>query len=276
MYLYIIYVVIAIIIEISIFSKLKVRNYEIFTSKINDDIKIVQISDLHSCYYGIKQSYLIDKIKKEKPDIIVYTGDIIDDRWNYEAAINLFKETQFIAPCFYVIGNHEYRHTDVEELIKIINENNITILSQTKKEVNIKNSKINIYGLDDPLKNKDEKYPTKILKEHPYLNELERVNKELFNILLTHRPEMFEHYASKNFDLIIAGHAHGGQVRIPLILKNGLFAPNQGLFPKYTGGIYKYDKSTMVVSTGLAIYENVPRIFNRPELVVIKLKKANK
>jgi uncharacterized protein len=273
MYLYVCYIIIAIIIEIAIFSKLKVRKYIIKTNKVNDDIKIIQISDLHGCYYGIKQKYLIDKIKNEKPDLIVYTGDIFDDRWDNEATINLLKETHYIAPCYFVIGNHEYHSNDTDEIIDIIKKCNIKILSQSNEIIKIKNSKINLYGLDDPLKNKNEKHPMKISKEHPYLDSIKPLNLHMFNVLLTHRPEMFKHYASKGFDTIIAGHAHGGQVRIPFILKNGLFAPNQGIFPKYTGGMYKYNNSIMIVSTGLSNYESVPRIFNRPELVVINIKK---
>ena len=273
MYIYLLYVLFAIIIEFAIFSKLKIKRYSISSNKVNDNIKIVHISDLHGCYYGIKQNYLLDIIRKEQPDIIVYTGDIFDDRWYNDATINLLKETQFIAPCFYVIGNHEFRNNDISNIKKAIKECNITILSQENETIKIKNSIIDFYGIDDPLKNKKDKKPMKIIKEHPYLNYLPNINNNLFTILLTHRPEMFKHYTTKNFDLILAGHAHGGQVRIPYLLKNGLFAPNQGIFPKYTGGIYRYKNSTMIVSSGLSIYESVPRIFNRPELVVINIKK---
>ena len=94
---------------------------------------------------------------------------------------------------------------------------------------------------------------------------------ESFNILLIHRPENFEHYADLGFDLVLAGHAHGGQWRIPGLL-NGLYCPGEGLFPKYAGGLYQIDGTTMIVSRGLAKESNfVPRIFNRPELVIIDI-----
>ena len=93
-----------------------------------------------------------------------------------------------------------------------------------------------------------------------------------YTILLSHRPELFEHYVSRGFDLVLCGHAHGGQWRIPRIL-NGLYAPNQGLFPQYAGGQYDSDATTMIVSRGLARESTrLPRIFNRPELVLVEIR----
>jgi len=95
--------------------------------------------------------------------------------------------------------------------------------------------------------------------------------KEQFTLLLSHRPERIEDYLGYPFDLILSGHAHGGQWRLPGIV-NGLYAPNQGLFPKYAGGRYDFEDTAFLVSRGLARESTkIPRVFNRPELVVVDL-----
>ncbi|MPN11952.1 hypothetical protein SDC9_159261 [bioreactor metagenome] len=95
-------------------------------------------------------------------------------------------------------------------------------------------------------------------------------NPSIYSILLSHRPELIEEYTNSGFDLVLAGHAHGGQIRIPGVL-NGLYAPDQGFFPKYAGGQYQLGETTMIVSCGLSLKKGIPRIFNPPELVVIDL-----
>ena len=92
----------------------------------------------------------------------------------------------------------------------------------------------------------------------------------LYKILIAHRPERIEDYKQYSFDLVLSGHAHGGQVRIPGIM-NGLYAPHQGLFPKYAGGMYTHDNLTHIVSRGLSVNSRLPRIFNPPELVIISI-----
>ena len=92
-----------------------------------------------------------------------------------------------------------------------------------------------------------------------------------FSLLLAHRPARIQQYLSGGYDLVLCGHAHGGQWRIPGIL-NGLLAPDEGFFPKYAGGTYRFDETTMIVSRGLARESTrVPRLYNPPELVLVEL-----
>lgn len=95
-------------------------------------------------------------------------------------------------------------------------------------------------------------------------------DKTTYSILLSHRPELFEVYAKNNIDLILSGHAHGGQFCLPLI--GGLLAPNQGLFPKYDSGIYTQENTNMVVSRGIGNRLFPFRFNNCPEVILIELK----
>ena len=98
-----------------------------------------------------------------------------------------------------------------------------------------------------------------------------KYDKNQFSILLSHRPEVFNVYVDNKIDLVLTGHAHGGQIRIPFI--GGLIAPNQGIFPKYTSGVFEEDATTMIVSRGIGNSILPYRINNRPELVIVTLKK---
>lgn len=135
--------------------------------------------------------------------------------------------------------------------------------------VDVRGQKLNICGISDPdcLRYTELNYsiPNQ-LKDAAVASENGN-----YSILLAHRPELINTYLHYDFDLILSGHAHGGQWRLPGII-NGLFAPNQGFFPRYAGGQYKFDNSSMIVSRGLARESTrIPRIFNRPELVMIEI-----
>jgi predicted MPP superfamily phosphohydrolase len=230
----------------------------------------VLISDLHSTIFGKDQSKLIDKIKNQNPDLIVLTGDIFDDVSPMLGTQLLLAGIRGIAPVYYVTGNHEYWSHRVGELRDELESYGVVILSDEYKLIEINNVEIIIAGIEDPDKKLFETPDydqNKIMEER--FRELDEVSK--YKILLAHRPERIKYYLTFSFDLILSGHTHGGQVRIPGIL-NGLYAPNQGLFPKYAGGIYRHNHSVHIISRGLSINPLVPRIFNSPELVLIILK----
>lgn len=228
--------------------------------------KIVHISDLHSKYFGKNQKRLIDKVKKQNPDIIVLTGDMVDRRdYDENSVLDLCIELVKIAPTYYVTGNHEIMSGKFNSLEKKIKSMGVIVLKNEAKELNVGTSKISIIGLDYPHSNKgDNKEVTDNLMR---LNNL--TARKNFKILLSHRPDLIGLYSAFHMDLVFSGHAHGGQIRIPFI--GGLIAPHQGFFPKYTSGLYKSKDTNMVVSRGLGNSLFPFRLFNFPEIITVTL-----
>lgn len=231
--------------------------------------RIVHISDLHNKQFGQNQERLLRKIRAMSPDIIVVTGDLIDRRkYDLETALVFIKGAMAIAPVYYVSGNHEAWSGDYKNISEKLRSCGVQILDDTKQTLFKGKGKMEIMGLSDPdflTSNYIEGTNTSKLQEH-----LERLsNDSVFQILLCHRPELFDIYVRKNVDLIFSGHAHGGQFRIPFV--GALVAPDQGIFPKYTSGAYTKNQSTMIVSRGLGNSIIPIRIFNRPEIVVVTL-----
>ena len=170
-------------------------------------------------------------------------------------------------PTYYVTGNHEFWSGQVEEIKENMTACGAAVLAGAWEDVTINGQNLRICGVDDPAAG-----------EAVWRAQLARAaaqaDPDLFTILLTHRPERVEAYRGRGFDLILAGHAHGGQWRLPGVV-NGLLAPDQGLFPPYAGGRYELEGGTLIVSRGLARESTrVPRVFNRPELVIIDVTPA--
>ena len=250
-------------------TKLKIQHYSLESEKLTAPVRIVLITDLHSCSYGKGQRELIDAIHAQKPDIILLGGDICDDKLPHRNTELVLRAIADKYPCYYVTGNHEYWSREIEKILKIFQSYNVPVLEGSFDTIDVRGQKLNICGISDPdiLKYTDKNYSiTEQLKDAAVASENGN-----YTILLAHRPELIDSYLNYDFDLILAGHAHGGQWRLPGII-NGLFAPNQGFFPRYAGGKYRFEDSYMIVSRGLARESTrIPRIFNRPELVVIDL-----
>ncbi|MHC1723829.1 MAG: metallophosphoesterase [Aminipila sp.] len=243
---------------------LTVRYYEIESNKIDDKIRIAFVADLHSCYYGKNQTQLLGCIDEQQPDVILYGGDIVDDQLPYRNAGIVLKTLAKKYSCYYVSGNHEYRSGEIDIIKQMIEAYDIIILEGQSKQVNINGQLVNICGVDDAD-----------IGEGNFMHQIENTEKQiepkLFTIFMAHRPEYIDTYLHYDFDLILVGHAHGGQWRIPGII-NGLLAPNQGFFPKYAGGKYEFKNKTFIVSRGLAKESTcIPRIFNPPELVIVDI-----
>lgn len=237
-----------------------------------DGYRILQISDLHNKEFGSKQSTLLSKIQEINPDIIIITGDLIDsNNTDIDIAMDLIRESIKIAPIFYVSGNHESWSGSYEKLKSQLEENGVTVLDNQKVQLSRGNASIDIVGLSDPsfIQSDFLEYDSNTYIEDE-LSSLTSEN-ENFKILLSHRPELFDIYANSDVDLVFSGHAHGGQFRIPFI--GGLIAPDQGLFPKLTEGIHIKNNTSMIVSRGLGNSIIPIRIFNRPELILVKLSK---
>ena len=250
---------------------LEVSTYQIASNKIPNEFnnyKIIQISDFHNNTSSKLTKKLIEKIKNQKPNIIVITGDLIDStKTNVDIAIDMIKEIIEIAPVYYVTGNHEARTNEYDNLKSQMIELGVKILENEAQEIQLNNSTINILGINDPSFNKERD----ILDSEIVKSNMEniRYNEDDFTILLSHRPEVFKIYVEKNIDLVFTGHAHGGQIRLPFI--GGIIAPNQGIFPEYTEGIYREKDTTMVVSRGIGNSIIPFRVNNRPELMIVEL-----
>ncbi|WP_461256029.1 metallophosphoesterase [Treponema sp. R80B11-R83G3] len=245
------------------------KTYQVETPLLEEQksLKIVLISDLHSTIHGKDQSILINKVKEINPDLIVLSGDIFDDVAPMAGTKLLLAGISGIAPIFYVTGNHEYMSRNIRKIREVLASYGVIILSDNYTIIEINNTEIVIAGIDDPYKKKYEtpNYNQKESMESAF-RELDKI--QLYKILIAHRPELIEDYKKYSFDLILSGHTHGGQVIIPNMI-NGLYAPNQGFFPKYGGGIYIHGNTTHIISRGLSISPLLPRIFNPPELVII-------
>lgn len=234
---------------------------EIESSKIPEAFngyRIVQLSDLHGKSFGSNQDRLIQRVKESKPDLIVFTGDLVDaKRYDPGPGLTLLKELSTLAPVYIISGNHEWWSGWWEELREEVGETGAVLLEDDAVTIKESGEEIGLLGVDDPAGG-----------DVPAA--LQSVGKEKgFNILLSHRPELFSDYAASGMDLVLSGHAHGGQVRLPFI--GGLVAPDQGMFPEYTEGLYKDGDTNMVVNRGLGNSIIPLRIFNRPEVVEITL-----
>lgn len=246
--------------------------YDVRTDKLDTEIRVVFISDLHNCYYeDKKQSKLIEAVNKNEPDIVIIGGDVVDAWGGDQHAVKLVTELSKSYPCFYTPGNHEEMRKDKKEFYKKISSI-CPMLTGNYEQLTVKGQDIRIYGVID-------NYTAG--KHGTQLNEcFASLDENYYNILIAHQPEQINSYLAsdrsegKYFDLVLSGHAHGGQWRLPYILDQGLYAPDQGILPDYTSGMYEYDETVHIISRGLARPARmifIPRIFNRPELSVINI-----
>lgn len=229
-------------------------------------VRIVLITDLHSCYYGKYQNWLINRIDKEKPDLILLAGDIFDDKLDDKNTKILMEYLVEKYPCYYVTGNHEYWSRRVDEMKEYMSSIGVHVLAGDCETVNVNGSTLDICGVDDPYDLTEAEWTQQIDTAYA------KTDESHVRILVSHRPEKVDVYEKYNFDLIVAGHAHAGQIRIPF-LNRGVYAPDQGFMAEYVNGTYTLSNgSIMEVSRGLGRECTLaPRYFNHPEIVVIDL-----
>lgn len=258
-------------------NKISITNLKV-KSNVNKSIRIVQISDLHSKEFGKDNNILYKAIMNQKPDIIVATGDLIDSNMKrINEIIEFCSRLNKKVPIYYILGNNEMRCSRVNEIVEKLKQKNINVLENEISKIKIKGNIINILGLAEKRVDKGEMFYSKINSRYEIEN-VENLFRKLENlkgikIVLSHYPENFEYvgnysYNKYNFDIMFSGHAHGGQFILPGL--GGVFAPGQGLFPKYYKGIYG-NKNKLVVSRGLGNSGFPLRLFNRPNLVIVDL-----
>ena len=265
--------------------------YDIEEARISSEIRIVQISDFHSNDFGKNESKIIEKIKKARPDIIAITGDLFDEKMkgdkpfkNVEALLSGIRD---LCPGFFVTGNHDFSDLHIEKKYAMVERYGFKVLHDEAVALDFPQGTVVIAGVEDPyfglgdraaLRVGDDRasYRRRLAAVAQKTDELVRSvsgeRRVLFTLLLAHRPEYVKDYVQYDFDVILAGHAHGGQWRFPPFI-NGLYAPGQGMFPKYAGGKYTLKNGTvMVVSRGLSYQQpKVVRIFNNPELTLVRV-----
>lgn len=247
-------------------SGLTVRKYAVESEKIGGTVRLALLTDLHCCDYGEDQRELVDMVEAQNPDLVLLSGDMVDDdpRLPEEKALTAVEALAKRWPVYYVTGNHEFWSGRTEEIKEELRLRGAVVLEGETALVTAAGQTLQICGVDDPN-----------VGERAWQSQMETVTaalkQDVFSVLLTHRPERVEDYTGRGFDLVLAGHAHGGQWRLPGLI-NGLIAPNQGIFPRYAGGTYDLEGTTLIVSRGLARESTrVPRFFNPPELVIIEL-----
>ena len=240
--------------------------------KTFDGYRIVQISDLHNAEFGKDNETLLQMLKEARPDMIVVTGDLVDSsRTDFNVALKVLRQAMQIAPVYYATGNHEaWLGQSYEKLESQLMECGVKVLRDEALFVEHDGMSILLMGLDDPefYQAEESAYDNGASQMAQRIDSL-RYDEEEYTIVLSHRPELFEIYVDHEVDLVFAGHAHGGQFRLPLI--GGLVAPNQGFFPAYDAGLYQNGRTDMVVSRGLGNSVSPLRFANRPEIVVVEL-----
>lgn len=237
-----------------------------------DGYRIAHVSDLHNTEIGKDNETLLTMLRNAEPDIIAITGDLIDSRnTNIEIALRFVQQAVTIAPCYYVTGNHEARVSAYDALKIGMEEAGVIILEDARMKIIEDGESITVIGVNDPSYQTDYLFGDAQSVVDSKLAQL-CPNSAGFTILLSHRPELFESYVKNDVDLVLSGHAHGGQIRLPFV--GGLIAPNQGLFPKYDAGLYTKENTNMIVSRGIGNSILPLRINNPPEIILIQLQCA--
>ncbi|MEN8078751.1 metallophosphoesterase [Clostridioides difficile] len=247
---------------------------------VEQNIRIIQLSDLHSKEFGKNNKKLLKSILKSKGDIVFATGDMIDSSMkNMDKIISFLSELNKYLPVIYIPGNNEMRCAGLDQILNNLKKNNIIVLQNQIKNIRIKSNDINILGLVEERVDDGEYFYQKVDSKYLYkdcnkiFRELER--REGLKLVLSHYPENFEgignkSYCKYNIDIVFSGHAHGGQFILPFI--GGLFAPGQGILPKYYKGIHGKE-SKLIISRGLGNSGFPLRLFNRPEIVIVDIEK---
>lgn len=237
--------------------------------KIEEGYKIAHISDYHNTHNKNINKELLASLTDEKPDVIFLTGDLVDYRkTDIEKSLDFISEIIEIAPVYYVTGNHECNisidsQSTFDNLMNDLKALGVVVLRNDNEVVILPdNETINVFGIDDPYFHCSSSSEVKDATDS-LCSKLD-VDKNEFNILLAHHPEQLETYSEYGFDLVYSGHAHGGQGRLFGV---GLIAPDQGLFPKYTSGLYEENNTTLVVSRGIGNSSAPVRIFDRSHLI---------
>lgn len=251
---------------IALDERLILRTYTVVSPKLTTEVRLAVVTDFHS---SDNADDVVAMVASCAPDAVLLVGDLFDDdiaNRPTERTLSLMRQLSAQYPCYYVSGNHEAWTGEMDALYQQTEEAGVMVLRMSSGVLTVRGQRIALCGIPDPYEMVFSGAPD---TEEQLRQALEDVDSADFTVLLAHRPELLAKYAQFPLDLVVSGHAHGGQVRIPGVL-NGLYAPNQGWFPKLAGGAYTQNGTTLIVSRGLAVRTRLPRIFNRPEVVLVR------
>lgn len=255
---------IIIYVAVGFINPLVTTHYTVSNTKIPeafDGYRICHISDFHCKEFGNQEQRLIKVIRSMEPDIIVFTGDSIDNEHPIDNYQYLLEGIHDVAPIYYIAGNHEYDEgAPYEEMLTLHETYNITDLNDSSVVLNKDNSSILLTGLDfsESLKGLQ--------------SNIQYANTSIFNILLFHGTNLFDSVSPYNYDLVLSGHTHGGIVCLPFV--GGVISNRKELFPKYDSGVFTSGISTMISSRGLGD-ATIPRFHNPREVICITLRHAS-
>ena len=258
--------ILVILMLIALDERLTLRTYTVVSPKLTAEVRLAVVTDFHS---SDNADDVVAMVASCAPDAVLMVGDMFDDdiaNRPTERTLSLMRQLSAQYPCYYVSGNHEAWTGEMDALYQQTEEAGVTVLRMSSGVLTVRGQRIALCGIPDPYEMVFSGAPD---TEEQLRQALEDVDSADFTVLLAHRPELLAKYAQFPLDLVVSGHAHGGQVRIPGVL-NGLYAPNQGWFPKLAGGAYTQDGTTLIVSRGLAVRTRLPRIFNRPEVLLVR------
>lgn len=241
-------------------------------------IRILQVADLHGRMFGEGGQDLVDMVRVISPDFICCTGDTVSSNCkNLLETAKFLKALCLIAPVFLIPGNHELRSGHWAEIAQGFQNVGVIVMENERFDGWMNGSQLHILGLSEGLAVSRADYIKQMTGTYGYADcsaALEDLSScKGVRIVLSHFPELFAKsgslsYRNFAFDLMLSGHAHGGQFRLG---KYSAYAPGQGLFPRYTAGAHGWHPA-LVVSRGLGNDTFLPRINNRPELVLVTLR----
>lgn len=254
--------------------KVNVTDYEISSTKINNDVEIVMIADMHDYHCKVKNQ-IANKIEQLNPDIILCVGDIIDNNSSDdESTIEFLESLTEIADVYFSLGNHELEYSDSKQLIENIKNIGVKVLDKEYQDIEVNGNTIRIGGMYDyafSQETGDIDQETMKSDVYSFLTEMKQTSS--FQLMMAHRPDsfIFGKAYKWDFDLVVSGHYHGGQVILPYV--GGLYAPELGWFPEVDYGHYKLENMDMIVTRGISSSDEMfPRFNNPPEIVSITLK----
>lgn len=237
---------------------LSVNQYEVESDLVNDEITIVHLTDLHGASFGKDNKTLISRVAAQSPDLIAVTGDMFtyEDEAGKQTALTLLKALADKFPVYYVNGEHD----DDEAFFTLLSENGVNVLNYKDEVITVKGTELHLYGIDNVY------FPPHFDLENAF-----KKDEKTFSILLSHMPE-YERFKPFGMELVLSGDTHGGLFRLPFV---GAVFDGETIFPdmngKFVKGLYEVEGQFIHISGGLGVYPVPTRLWNRPEIAVIKL-----
>ena len=233
-----------------------------------DGLRIVELADLHGRMFGRGSRRLLAAVRRAEPDLICIDGDLFDEHTDLAMLPPLLRGLCAIAPVYYVTGTHEWRVPGLRGILAQMRACGVTVLQDDWRVLRRGEDALIVAGTDDPCGPAERKTPAELIADIRA-----EAGEAAFLLLLAHRNDQLPQWSALGVQAVLAGHCHGGVVRLPFV--GGLFGTDRRLFPAWDAGLYRQGETALYVSRGLG-YTNVHfRLFNRPEVAVIVLRRGS-